>query len=685
MKKLIAMLLTLALCLCVLPVAAFAAPEGLSRLAVVGTGIPGIAEWDITDPAGDMTEVSEFVYTKTLYLTAGTEIRFKIAADNGMGGWNDAFNFGSAILTLGTVVEMENGGGTGDMSFKADKDTIFRITVNLNPLNEGGKATILIDYDVELGPIVPIVPPTPGEEDTDTGKKCILTVEAPESWPAVYAYTWDPESLGTFPGTQMQKISDNVYECEIDSTVNNLVLTNMAGAQTADLYIPTGVNVSILIRDDLSTTIRKPSNDRYPKPPYGEIERPLSEYRVTGNADWLGSWDPAFDGGRMYDMGDGVYRRIFEDVPPGSYELKITKDGKWDNAYGDNGQNVCFTVEQKCNITVDFRLNGDIGVIDIYGPAGGWDDGKDPEVEEPDWGLTLMADEITPTGMTVVMVQSGGNCDGDLEYGSAYHLEWLTEAGWERVPYLKDEVYWTMEAYGVPPESINRMKKDWEWLYGELPVGHYRYVKNFMDFRASGDYDEADFYAEFVITDAHDCVSGDGDFLCDICLGIASHECLDSNGETKCDICGKKTSDRDVFYVIGDGDWLGNWAMGSNLGLMTQIEPGVYQAIFRDVPPGSYDIQVAKNCNWLECWGGDGEFFSFTVDRQMDITISFTLKDEKGVISVLGPTVDGLEEVEDQEESADTGDLNFCLPIVLLLCCSAALGLLLNKRKRNAV
>ena len=138
MKKIIAITLSLLLCLSLVPVAALAAPEGLSRLAVVGTGIPGIPVWDITDPAGDMTEVSESVYTKPLTLSAGTQIEFKIATDDA-GSWNDAFNFGSADLVLGTVAEMENGSGSGNMYFTADRDMTVTITVDLTPLYEGGR------------------------------------------------------------------------------------------------------------------------------------------------------------------------------------------------------------------------------------------------------------------------------------------------------------------------------------------------------------------------------------------------------------------------------------------------------------------------------------------------------------------------------------------------------------------
>ena len=298
-----------------------------------------------------------------------------------------------------------------------------------------------------------------------------------------------------------------------------------------------------------------------------------------------------------------------------------------------------------------------------------------------DWGLTLRVDEITPTGMTVVIIQSGGSCEGDLEYGSSYHLERLEEDGWKRVSYVLDDFGWTMVAYGVPKESIFRMEENWEMIYGALPNGHYRFVKEFTDFRGAGDYDDADFFAEFVIADAHTCVSEDGDLLCDICLGIAAHDCIDSNGDAECDICGKKISDRDVYRVIGDADWLGNWSLGSNLGLMTQTEPGIYQATFRDVSVGSYSIKIIKNDDWSEVWGDHDEYFSFTVDRKMDITITFTLKNGEGVIEVIGPTVDGLGEQEDKETSPGSADQSVGMLIVLFAICSASVLFLLNKRR----
>ena len=43
------------------------------------------------------------------------------------------------------------------------------------------------------------------------------------------------------------------------------------------------------------------------------------------------------------------------------------------------------------------------------------------------------------------------------------------------------------------------MGNQWEWLYGELPTGNYKIGKEIMDFRASGNYDKAVYFAQFNI------------------------------------------------------------------------------------------------------------------------------------------------------------------------------------------
>ena len=303
--------------------------------------------------------------------------------------------------------------------------------------------------------------------------------------------------------------------------------------------------------------------------------------------------------------------------------------------------------------------------------------------KDVDWGLTLRVDEISPTGITVVLIQSGGSCEGDLEYGSYYHLERLTKEGWKSVSYLRNDIGWTLEAYGIPPESICRMEKNWERLYGELPNGHYRFVKEFTDFRGSGDYDEADFYVEFVIAAPHTCVSEDQDLLCDICLGIAPHDCMDGNGDTECDICGQKVSDQDVFRVIGNADWLGNWDPAFEGGRMIDLGNGHYRKSFADVPPGCYEIKITKDGKWENAYGSeDGMNYTFSVRQSCTVTVDFVLNGDVGVISLTGPYYYDWDDGDEQEENPKSADLPMELPVVLMLACAVTLSLMTVRRKR---
>lgn len=104
------------------------------------------------------------------------------------------------------------------------------------------------------------------------------------------------------------------------------------------------------------------------------------------------------------------------------------------------------------------------------------------------WGVELNAAKITPTGLTLVCNQSGGNPIGDLQTGSMYWLEVQIGNQWVPVEMLPsaNDIGWTAEAYIIPMNDKTEWNVNWEWLYGELPVGRYRIGKEVIDFRGAG-------------------------------------------------------------------------------------------------------------------------------------------------------------------------------------------------------
>ena len=102
---------------------------------------------------------------------------------------------------------------------------------------------------------------------------------------------------------------------------------------------------------------------------------------------------------------------------------------------------------------------------------------------------------------TIKCTQSGGEPTGELQTGSRYILEtWTQEVGWQEVPCYA-EVYWTAEAWLIPKDRVTEWEVKWERLYGQLSEGKYRIGKEITDFRDTGDYDTAIYYAEFEIAE----------------------------------------------------------------------------------------------------------------------------------------------------------------------------------------
>ena len=115
------------------------------------------------------------------------------------------------------------------------------------------------------------------------------------------------------------------------------------------------------------------------------------------------------------------------------------------------------------------------------------------------WGITLIVENVTPTGITIKCTQSGGEPTGELRTGSWYILEtWTQEEGWHEDS-SHAEVCWTDEAWIISKDSVTEWEVNWEWLYGALSEGKYRIGKEIMDFRGTGDYDKAIYFAEFKV------------------------------------------------------------------------------------------------------------------------------------------------------------------------------------------
>ena len=232
------------------------APTTGLPMALVGTGIPGAADWAPGDANGDMIMVSEGVYTKVVALTAGATMVFKVAGND---KWDDAYNFGTeaegTIVTLGTSVNMITSGGSKDMTLTVDKDCNLKFTVTLV---EGG-ATLLVE-ETDEEPTAPVEPSDPGTSVQPDAENVTIYAQVPEDWTSVYLWAWD-DSIGDvdpsgWPGTlAMTKGDDGWWSIEIPGWATGILFHNGAGTQTTDLKIEAGKDVWVNALTDFANPV----------------------------------------------------------------------------------------------------------------------------------------------------------------------------------------------------------------------------------------------------------------------------------------------------------------------------------------------------------------------------------------------------------------------------------------------
>ncbi len=115
------------------------------------------------------------------------------------------------------------------------------------------------------------------------------------------------------------------------------------------------------------------------------------------------------------------------------------------------------------------------------------------------WGITLRAENATPTGAKIILSQNGGYLPNRLIYGSSYGIQKYENDQWVDVEPLQ-ELFWTTVAYSVPLNDSVSWNINWSNTFGALEPGLYRFCKGITDHCAPGDNDHATFYAEFEIS-----------------------------------------------------------------------------------------------------------------------------------------------------------------------------------------
>ena len=287
------------------------APATLETLYIVGSGIPGVGDWNPSDEAGLLEEVEDGIFVKELTLAAGTSMQFKFA---GNGSWNSGFNFGTASIVLGEACDMMNDGGSSNMTLDAAEEMTVKITVDTTALADGGNATILVEEVEVEDPVVD--PTTPSEEVTEPSEEVtepseevtepseevtepseevtepseeitepsedpsvpaeddgMVTVYAkvPASWGGANCWAWSgsTNAFESWPGNAMT-LEGDWYTIQIPNWVDSIIVNWEGDAnKTPDTAIEAGKDVWLVVADDNTATpyYEEPSVEDMPTTP----------------------------------------------------------------------------------------------------------------------------------------------------------------------------------------------------------------------------------------------------------------------------------------------------------------------------------------------------------------------------------------------------------------------------------
>ena len=121
--------------------------------------------------------------------------------------------------------------------------------------------------------------------------------------------------------------------------------------------------------------------------------------------------------------------------------------------------------------------------------------------EKEDWGIKLSTENVSSTGLTLLITQKGGNKAGKLQTGTYYFLEENKDNKWNSLELLPSEypLAWDLLAWAIPENETVKWEENWESIYGKLPTGKYRMGKEVLELNDSNDIVKKLFYAEFEI------------------------------------------------------------------------------------------------------------------------------------------------------------------------------------------
>lgn len=95
-------------------------------------------------------------------------------------------------------------------------------------------------------------------------------------------------------------------------------------------------------------------------------------------------------------------------------------------------------------------------------------------------GISIKIKEgtLTNTGGTFIITDT---TDKNYSYGEPFRIDKKENGKWREVPRVIEDAFFNEPAY-LPDENNQIIRKiNWEWIYGKLQPGTYRFVTNASD------------------------------------------------------------------------------------------------------------------------------------------------------------------------------------------------------------
>lgn len=317
MKKLIAIVMAVVLCLCAMALTVSA--ESLEYVTVTGT----MNGWNPASEADRMTPQADGVYIITYENMAAGSYEFKFTAN---GNWSD-LDLGGSFL--GSGVESDLFWGGSNICFTLEEAQ--SVTISLDVVN--------YKFTLTIGDLVDEMP-----------ADIQLHVSVPAFWGATYVYVWGPEHLGTWPGTQTE-----TGDLSVIAAFEGMVISNGNGTQSWDIkdIDLTKEEVWITVNEDGSYTLsyeapstEEPTPDARPIKINVMADHWKAIYAYTYNPQLDGTWP-----GTLLENGVFETLNIFEGLVLNNGEGQQTADIKdidlskaevWITVHADNSYTISY-------------------------------------------------------------------------------------------------------------------------------------------------------------------------------------------------------------------------------------------------------------------------------------------------------------------------------------------------------